>query len=388
MSVDFNSKIAMKPGFGKKLENPTFAKQSLSSTKSADSSVFNKTTSLKSSASQSLATTTLNRSYSAGQASGVSIFGQKSANWQPGNHFMGVSDFYRDRHDVRNGINTTGIGYDSQTKGYRSGKHDMELMTGGWTQRSEDRAYKRMGMVDLTELQDTSEGSGKKKMSLLAKIGIGLGAAAAIGGGIYALSKIGKKENDKKSEGETNELNNLAQNNPEKTVEQNDTPQTETDPVQELQSQISETNSKIATSKSKVSNCQTALTSAKLQLSQLERNADKDDPIIQQQLESAKQNVETKQELYTKALDETTALQMKLTTLNNQLTSLTAETDKVDGENPAELPKNAETAVTENEAAESTEETEISVAENETAETVENSENENPEVKEQVEEEA
>lgn len=222
MSVEMNNKISMKPGFGKKLSNPTFNKQSLSSTRGADSSVFNNSTSLnrtslKQSVGQSISTTSLNRSFSTGYAnSGSSVFGQRSANFRPGTHFLGVSDFSFPRNDVRTGINATGIGYDSATKGYRSGQHDLELMTGGWTQRSERRAFQRMGMVDLNTLQEPSSSGGKKKMSLLAKIGIGLGVAGLGVGAYFGIKGLMNKNKSEKSEtGQSDmaKLNELAQQN-------------------------------------------------------------------------------------------------------------------------------------------------------------------------------
>ena len=193
MSVEMNKRISMKPGFGKKLETPRFNKQSLSSTRGADSSVFSHTTSLnrtslKESGSKTISTSTLNKSISTSYTnSSSSVFNSKSSNYVPGNHFLGVSDYYRDRNEVRTGI-TTGIGYDASVGGYRSGKHDLELYTGGLTQRSERRMMQRAGMVDLSKLgqiDNGSSGSGGKKMSWVAKLGLGLlGAGVAVGAGV------------------------------------------------------------------------------------------------------------------------------------------------------------------------------------------------------------
>lgn len=208
MSVEMNKRISMKPGFGKKLETPRFNKQSLSSTRGADSSVFSNTTSLnktslKESVSKTISTSTLNKSISTSYTnSSSSVFNSKSSNYVPGNHFLGVSDYYRDRNEVRTGI-TTGIGYDASVGGYRSGKHDLELYTGGLTQRSERRMMQRAGMVDLSKLgqiDNGSSGSGGKKMSWVAKLGLGLlGAGVAVGGG-FAIADIIKNNKAKKAE--------------------------------------------------------------------------------------------------------------------------------------------------------------------------------------------
>lgn len=208
MSVAMNNKISMKPGFGKKLEVPSFNKQKLSSTKGADSSVFSGKTSLKDSVSQSISTTTLNRTISTNYTqSGSSVFGSRSSTFVPGNHLLGVSDYYRDRNELRNGI-TTGIGYDPSVGGYRSGKHDLELFTGGLTQRSERRMMQRAGMVDLSRLQESSiseSTSNDKKMSLLEKIALGVGGGAvAVGLGVgiaktikaNKAAKAGNEESD------------------------------------------------------------------------------------------------------------------------------------------------------------------------------------------------
>ena len=190
MSVELhNKKISVKPGFGRKLETPTFNKTKTSSAGGADSSVFSNTTtlnrtSLKDSASQSISTSTLNKSLSTSYtSSSSSVFKSRSANFVPGNHFLGVSDYVRDRNDVRTGI-TTGIGYDASVGGYRSGKHDLELFTGGLTQASERRMMQRAGMVDLSKLGQINFGGSNNsgssgKTSWLAKLGIGLGIGKA-----------------------------------------------------------------------------------------------------------------------------------------------------------------------------------------------------------------
>ena len=257
MSVELhNKKISVKPGFGRKLETPTFNKTKTSSAGGADSSVFSNTTtlnrtSLKDSASQSISTSTLNKSLSTSYtSSSSSVFKSRSANFVPGNHFLGVSDYVRDRNDVRTGI-TTGIGYDASVGGYRSGKHDLELFTGGLTQASERRMMQRVGMVDLSKLGQINFGGSNNsgssgKTSWLAKLGIGLGiAGVAVGGGVAIanLVKTNKAKKAAKNEDNISKLNNTNSTPKSEPVKTKDNTeeikgiQTSTNPtVQSLQS--------------------------------------------------------------------------------------------------------------------------------------------------------
>lgn len=381
MSVEMNNKISMKPGFGKKLQTPTFNKPSFSSTRGADSSVFSKTNSLKSSVSQNISTTSLNRSFSAGYAnSGSSVFGHRSANFVPGNHFLGVNDYYHNRNDLRNGINTNSIGYDPQTKGYRSGKHDLELMTGGWTQRSERRAFQRMGMVDLSTLQEPSNSGGKKKMSLLAKIGIGLGVGALAVGGGFAIANLIKKNKAEKSqdnESDMAKLNQLAQNQSngdgkvkaqnKQTTKVDTKVQVQNKPTvnassggntklqedsryinlqnqqNELNSQLNQnesvlqqTNSRISQSKQNESTSLMALNAAKSQVAMLEGQlansslSDIQKQSIEASLDKAKDVVAQKQEQYDNAVTNTQILESDLQSLQNEKTTIQNNIDEVD----------------------------------------------------------
>lgn len=380
MAVDLNNKISMKPGFGKKLENPTFNKQKLSFSRGADSSVFNNSTSLnrtslKDSVSKNISTTSLNRSFSTGYASSnSSVFGQRSANFRPGTHFMGVSDYTRDRSDVRTGINTSGIGYDPETKGYRSGKHDLELMTGGWTQRSERRAMQRMGMVDLSTLQETSNSGSGKKMSLLGKIGLGIaGGALAVGAGI-GIAKLIKNNKAEKQESDMAKLNKLSENNTKKSA-QIDTASlskmsatelnskmgdidgqlnqlgkdfnTSSNAYQNLQAmtseqqtqldqtndQINQTGNQISQSKNNESSSLMALNAAKSQVSMLESQLNKpglsdiEKLAIESDIKEAKAAITQKQEQYDNAVKNTQNLESQLAELNTKADSLKASID-------------------------------------------------------------
>lgn len=373
MNVEMNNKISMKPGFGKKLSKPTFNQNAFSS-RGADSSVFNSSTtlnrtSLKESVGKSISSTNLNRSFSTGYtSSGSSVFGNRSTAFTPGTHFLGTSDFSFPRNDLRNGINTTGIGYDSSVKGYRSGKHDLELMTGGWTQRSERRALQRQGMVDLNTLQEPS-GGGKKKSSWLKTLGIG-GLIAGVGVGAYFGIKglINKNKASKAEAGQTDmaKLNELAQQNQNRdsaevkgqssqaaSVKSQTTPQSangnkadlalKDDPAyvqlqnketelntqsQQIDSNITSMQSKISQSRSNEGMARIALDAANKYVDSLNEQlsdpnlSDLQKTTLQASLSSAKKSVEQKQAQLEQAQQNTQSLQSDLASLQNEKTEI------------------------------------------------------------------
>lgn len=369
MNVEMNNKISMKPGFGKKLSKPTFNQNAFSS-RGADSSVFNSSTtlnrtSLKESVGKSISSTNLNRSFSTGYASsGSSVFGNRSTAFTPGTHFLGTSDFSFPRNDLRNGINTTGIGYDSSVKGYRSGKHDLELMTGGWTQRSERRALQRQGMVDLNTLQEPS--GGKKKSSWLKTLGIGLGVAGLGVGAYFGIKGLINKNKASKAEaGQTDmaKLNELAQQNQNKgsmevkgqssqasSVKAKTTPSNtgkadfrepglKDDPyyqtlqshetelnnqTQQLDSNITSMQSKISQSRSNEGMARIALDAANQYVDSLNEQlsnpnlSDLQKTTLQASLSNAKKSVEQKQAQLEQAQQNTQSLQSDLESLQNE----------------------------------------------------------------------
>lgn len=372
MNVEMNNKISMKPGFGKKLSKPTFNQNAFSS-RGADSSVFNSSTtlnrtSLKESVGKSISSTNLNRSFSTGYtSSGSSVFGNRSTAFTPGTHFLGTSDFSFPRNDLRNGINTTGIGYDSSVKGYRSGKHDLELMTGGWTQRSERRALQRQGMVDLNTLQEPS--GGKKKSSWLKTLGIGLGVAGLGVGAYFGIKGLINKNKASKAEaGQTDmaKLNELAQQNQDKgstevkgqssqsaSVKSQTTPQAangnksdmalENDPAyvqlqnretelntqsQQIDSNITSMQSKISQSRSNEGMARIALDAANKYVGSLNEQlsdpnlSDLQKTTLQASLSSAKKSVEQKQAQLEQAQQNTQSLQSDLASLQNEKTEI------------------------------------------------------------------
>lgn len=387
MDVSLNKQIATKAGLGKKLQVPTFNKQTLSSTKGAQSSVFNgNTTSLKASVSANISNTTLNRTYSSNVGANSSVFGQRGANWRPGTHFMGVSDFYHDRSDLRNGINTSGIGYDPQTKGYRSGQHDLELMTGGWTQRSERRAMQRMGMVDLSSTQESGS-SGNK--SWLKTLGIGLVGAGVGVGGFLAVKNLLNKNKAKTPESDMAQLNQLAKDNQSKSLKAETSAQplgdlsqmSETElnaKMEQLSNQLNSTNSdyqnswaqyseidkqisekqtlldsktsefnstysKISQSKTNESTAKIALDSANKYLDTLKEQLNNPDlsdiqrSTIQDSIQNAEDSITIKQQQYDNACKQTAALeeqlqgmQTEMSTLQNQIQDLSADKQNIE----------------------------------------------------------
>lgn len=383
MDVSLNKQIATKAGLGKKLQVPTFNKPTLSSTKGTQSSVFNdNTNSLKASVSRNISTTSLNRSYSSNIGANASVFGQRGSNWRPGTHFMGVSDFYHNRNDLRNGINTTGIGYDTQTKGYRSGQHDLELMTGGWTQRSERRAMQRMGMVDLSNIQDS--GSSKGKGSWLKTLGIGLVGAGVGVGGFFAIKSLLGKNKAQNTETDMAQLNKIAKENQAKSIKAETSAQPLGDLSQmseteltakmgELDTQIknsssdfnsvsnqysaidqkiseqqatldsktaeyNQTYSQISNSKANESSAKIALDSANKYVDTIKEQlnnpelSDTQRSMLQDSLANAQDTVTLKQKQYDNACKQTAALQEQLQGMQTELTSLQSTIEELNKE--------------------------------------------------------
>ena len=128
MTSSVTNRTAVRPGFGKIPDRPSFDKKSLAAKKTGSSGTAVSTSTLKNSATQGVATATKSTVFQ------TRAKGQTSGPFVAGTHNMGVNDFYRNR------TNTTPHGFYAAQGGKFQLESDMG-MTRRATNRLLDNAY-------------------------------------------------------------------------------------------------------------------------------------------------------------------------------------------------------------------------------------------------------
>ena len=128
MTSSVTNRTAVRPGFGKIPDRPSFDKKSLAAKKTGSSGTAVSTSTLKNSATQGVATATKSTVFQ------TRAKGQTSGPFVAGTHNMGVNDFYRNR------TNTTPHGFYAAQGGKFQLESDMG-MTRRATNRLLDKAY-------------------------------------------------------------------------------------------------------------------------------------------------------------------------------------------------------------------------------------------------------